>query len=48
MIFQKMCKGRQLNFLLYRPDRPQFLADQNDNNTDFAYKHFSFYCSFFF
>ena len=28
----------QLNVLLYEPDQPQFLANQN-NNTDFTWKH---------
>ena len=40
-------RRRQIN-LLYGPHRPQFLASQNNNNTDFIYKHFSFYYSFFF
>ena len=40
-------RRRQIN-LLYGPYRPQFLASQNNNNTDFIYKDFLFYHSFFF
>ena len=44
-------RRRQLKFLLYGPDQPQFLANQNNNNNnnyDFTYKHFPFYYLFFF
>ena len=31
----------QLNFLLYRPNQLYFLANQNNNNTDFTFKYFT-------
>ena len=34
-------RQRQLGFMLCEPDQPYFFANQN--NTDFAHKHFSFY-----
>ena len=47
-IFAELFMQWQLNFLLYGPNRPLFLANQNNNNTDFTYKYFSFYYFFFF
>ena len=39
-------RRRQLNFLLYGPVRPSFLANQN-YNTVFLYKYFYFYYFYF-
>ena len=48
-LFTKLFFGlrrRQLNFLLYGPVRPSFLANQN-YNTVFLYKYFYFYYFYF-
>ena len=39
-----LIRQRQLNFLLFGPNRPLFLVNQNNRNTDFTYnKYFLFY-----
>ena len=39
---QSQLRRMQLNFMLYGPKRPQFLANQNDN-TDFPYNNMIFF-----